>query len=212
MKRRAFLGTAAGLALAGCLGSDDPDRDAHPAAQRLDGSPWFGAPPDETDRLIVAFEDPSCSTCRRFHESTFRDLRVNLLESGSAGFVYRPYPIVLAWGQPASQAVIATADRDPSAAWTLLDHYYAAQDVFNGVNVLGTTRDHLDAETDVDGTAVVEDVRANAYDDGIGSALADGDAAGATTTPTFFLFREERFITKLTGVQDASVFASSLEV
>lgn len=212
MRRRAVLGAIATGTVAGCLGDEHPDREDHSAAQRLSDLPQLGAAPDDAERLIVAFEDPSCSTCRRFHESSFPDLQRTVLNSTDISYVYRPYPVVLPWGAPASRAILATAEHDVSTAWELISWYYATQSSISDDDVLESTGRFLDAETDVAGESVVDDVRSGLYDTATDAALADGEAAGATTTPTFFLFRKNEFVTHLTGVQDVSVFTSSLGV
>ena len=211
MKRRTFLGASAVTVLAGCLGGSDFDRADHPATQTLTDLPWLGESPTNADGLIVAFEDPSCSTCRRFHETTFLDLRRELLETGDASFVYHPYPIVLAWGEVASRALLATTDRDRAAGWELIDWYYRNQDRLTTENVVASTREFLDDETVVDGGSIVDAVESGGYAAAVDARRAAGDEAGATTTPTFYLFRDDEFVTEFTGVQDVSVFVSSLE-
>ncbi|MFC7175986.1 DsbA family protein [Halosegnis marinus] len=109
MNRRRFLGSAAlagATTLAGCAGSggggDGSDGeptgtpiDEHPAAADLDAQPMLG---ETTDTVIVAFEDPSCTLCRRFEENTYPRIVSDLVEPGEASFVYRGYPIIYPWG------------------------------------------------------------------------------------------------------------------
>lgn len=213
MKRRAFLGTTAVIAGvgAGCLGSANtsPDQD-HPATRSLAGAPALGGNLSSVDSLIVAFEDPSCRICARFHTSTLPDLRANLIGEDVA-FVYRAYPIrPYEWGDPAAEAIVATADRSNTAAWDLINHYYEAQSSFNKDNVLDQTATFLNQQTDIDGAAVVSDVREGTFTDRVTQNLNDGDEAGATTTPTFFIFDDGEFITKITGHQDADVFRNTI--
>lgn len=213
MKRRTYLATVGAVGVAGCLGDagtgDDVGRADHPATASYEGAPWEGTEPAEAEDLIVGFEDPSCGGCRRFHESTYPELRSDLLGEEVA-FVYRPYPIVLEWGEPASEAVAATADRDRASALSLLDRYYGDQSAFDADNVLERTASFLESETDVDGEAVVDDVESDAYEDVVQTHLDDGEAADVTSTPTFFLFSGDEFVTEVTGPQDAEVFRNAL--
>lgn len=212
MHRRTFLAATGAVAVAGCLGddgTDGPGRADHPATGTFEGAPWLGTDPGAATDLIVAFEDPSCGICGRFHQGTLPDLQADLL-GDDAAFVYRPYPIRYDWGGPASQAVVATADRDRAAGNALVGHYYG-ESAFDVDNVLDRTASFLDSQTDLDGAAVAEDVEADAYGDVVDAHLGDGEAADATTTPTFFLFSGEAFVTEITGAQGADVFLNALD-
>lgn len=214
MKRRTYLTTAttALVASAGCLGDggDGGTRADHPATASVEGAPVLGADPQEAESLIVAFEDPSCSICASFHRSTLPELRESPIGEDVA-FVYRAYPIrPYAWGDPAAEAIVATADRGHDAAVSLVGHYYGNQSAFDEDNVLDRTAAFLDEETSVDGSAVADDVSAGAYASVVEATVEDGEAADASTTPTFFLFDGEAFVTEITGNQDADVFRNAL--
>lgn len=215
MKRRTYLTTAttALVASAGCLGDDGAgggNRADHPATASFEGAPVLGPDPGAAEALIVAFEDPSCSICASFHRSTLPELRDSPIGEGVA-FVYRAYPIrPYAWGDPAAEAIVAAAGRSHDAATALVSHYYGNQSAFDEDNVLDRTAAFLDGETDVDGAAVTDDVAASAYADVVEATIEDGEAADASTTPTFFLFDGEEFVTEITGNQDADVFRNAL--
>lgn len=214
MKRRRYLAatTAALVAGAGCLGNDrQADGDIHRTATAFDVPLWLGADPEAADSLIVGFEDPSCSICASFHSSTLPELRDDPLGDGVA-FVYRPFPIrPYAWGTLAAEAVVATADRSRETAWSLVSHYYTNQSGFDEANVLDRTESFLDSETPVDSTEVASEVEDGIYADAVASTIEDGEDAGATTTPTFFLFDDGELRTEVTGNQDAAVFRNALQ-
>jgi len=234
----AGAGAAGALALAGCLGtgagngSDGDDRtesdsgattaasgDAtgdgegplggHPAARGIGEDPTLGPAVGETGDAIVAFEDPSCRTCRRFETETFPRIESDLVGEGVA-FVYRVFPIVFEWGKPASQALEATYARDDDAFWALKDHYYAEQDAFDAGNVLDRTASFLSSETSVDADGVVADAEERAFDDRVRADVEAGEAAGVSATPTFYLFSGGEFETEVTGAKDYTVFAAAL--
>lgn len=64
----------------------------HPAAAALASQPALG--PADAPALIVAFEDPSCRTCRRFENQSFPTLKREYVDAGSLRFVYRVFPVV----------------------------------------------------------------------------------------------------------------------
>lgn len=185
--------------------------DEHPAANGLASQPVEGTDPAEADVVIVAFSDPSCPFCKRFAEDTLPTIRSNLLEQGSTAFVYRSLGMVKAWGTPAAKALEATHERSETAHWTLKAHYYDEQDAFSTENVLAKTKTFLDAETDVDGGDVVAAVEAGAADDAFHLDETSASAAGVTGTPTFFLFRDGRSLTKIVGAVGYDVFATALD-
>ncbi|MDY6765722.1 MAG: thioredoxin domain-containing protein [Halobacteria archaeon] len=222
ISRREFIAGSVTLALSfsGCLGSgnqggggDNGDQGSignHASADGLDSQPYLGPSPFDAGATVIAFEDPSCPTCARFERESFPRM-MSPINSGKLSFVYRVYPVIYEWGKPAVQALEATYARDESAFWDLKDHYYAEQSQFNTENVLDRTRDFLESNTGVDASGVVEDARNKKYNDAVQLDLNTGKKAGAgSVTPTFFLFREREYVTKLRGYQDYSVFKTTL--
>ena len=214
---------AAGLtAMAGCLGGSGGDSGdtnggdgpfgGHPAAQDLAGQPYFGPEPGEATGTIVSFEDPSCTRCRAFERQTVPEVRENLTGPGTATFVFRGYPIIYEWGEPAARALEATLSRGESAHWALVDHYFAEQDQFGTDNVLSRTAAFLNAETGVDGDAVVEAVENGDVEGAVGTDLDAGEAAGATATPAVYLFRDGEFRTGASGSVSYETIESALGV
>lgn len=227
MNRRRFLASAAAagaVALAGCTGNgnsssgadggdatptpDGTPMDEHPATADLEAQPRLG----DGEALIVAFEDPSCTLCRRFEQNTYPQIVSDLVDPGEASFVYRGYPIIYPWGEPASKVLEATFDADASAFWALKDHYYAAQSAFSSENVYAESEAFLAAETDVDAAAVVSAAEAGEYDDAVGLDVAAGDELGIGQTPQFYLFSDGVFRTEVRGAQGYDVFAAALGV
>lgn len=209
MERRHYLraaGAGAALALAGCLdvggsgggsgdGAGTPIAD-HEAATDLEAQPRLGS---LGGNVVLAFEDPSCTTCRRFHENTFPRIRENLIGDEGA-YVLRNFPVVYEWGGPATRALEATFDRSAEAHWALVDHYFGTQSEFGSDDVLDRTAAFLDAETEVDGGAVAEAVRAGEYDGAVEADVAAAEAAGySEITPTIVLFRDGEYVTRTQG-------------
>lgn len=227
--RRGFLSTGLLAGIAGCLGTggdgtDSPSSSStatptlvressdvrfdHSSATGINDQPTLG------DRgwqgVIVAFEDPSCPTCRRFNQNTLPQIRSDLVATGDVAYVLRGYPVVYEWGGPATQALEATFDRDPRAMWDLKDRYFDTQDSFSTDTVRQRTRQFLNGNTDVDGDAVVADVESDAYAEAVQTDFDAGQAAGASGTPTFYLFRDGEYQTTVSGAQDFTVFENVL--
>jgi protein-disulfide isomerase len=197
----------------GQTSDDSPTLATHPASRDAADQPFLGPPPGEATGTIVAFEDPSCPTCARFERETVPQIRANLVDPGDATFVFRGIPVVYRWGQPATRALEATFARDPAAHFTLADHYFSNQSSFRGGSdddVLSATAAVLDAETDVDGAAVAEAVRAGEADAAVQADLDARTDAEVRATPTIFLFRDGRLVTQVRGAAGYPVIEGAL--
>ncbi|AEM57992.1 DSBA oxidoreductase [Haloarcula hispanica N601] len=213
MNRRRFLalsGVGVVGAVAGCSSEADSVEsvDSHPAAADLDAQPRRG---ELGGHVILAFEDPSCPTCRRFHENTLPDIRENIVDAGKGAYVVRTYPVIYPWGEPATQALESTFARDSEAYWSLFDHYFAEQSSFDPDNVLARTATFLTEETEVDGEAVASDARNRAHDDAVQADIQAAEDAGlGETTPIILLFEDGEFVTKVNGSVSYELIAEAL--
>lgn len=204
--------TTSGSGYGGDSSGDGNSLADHPGAAGLESQPFQGGDPTTAEAVIVAFEDPSCPTCRRFERDTLPTLRSELLEPGRASFVFRGLGIIYDWGEPAAKALEATLTRSEAAHWALKDHFYDAQSSFDTGNVLDLAESFLDDETGVDGAAVVSDVESGAADAEYTIDMDAASAVGITATPTFLLFRDGQYVTKATGAVSYDVFATALGV
>lgn len=223
MDRRTFLVACgcAGATLAGCQGQN-PNGDGgqslsdHAAARNLDAQPRRGPDPTEATGVIVAFEDPSCTRCRAFERTVVPKIRSNLVDPGDAALVFRGYPVVYDWGEPAVHALEATYARDVSAFWSLVDHYFENQQEFRSAGageVYPRTRSFLADRTDLDAEAVVTDAEGGAVDDAVQTDLDAGmDAGAGQTTPHVFLFRDGEYRTKAAGSISYDAISSALQL
>ncbi|WP_336336909.1 DsbA family protein [Haloarcula brevis] len=213
MNRRRFL-TLSGVgvvgAVAGCSGDAGTGEsiDDHPAAAGLDAQPRRG---ELGGHVVLAFEDPSCPTCRRFHENTVPAIRENIVGTGKGAYVVRTYPVIYPWGEPATQALESTFARDSGAFWALFGHYFAEQSSFDPDNVLARTATFLTEETDLDGEAVASDARERVHDDAVQADVQAAENAGlGETTPIILLFDDGEFVTKVNGSVSYDLIAEAL--
>jgi len=214
MNRRRFLslsGAGVAGAVAGCSGEADSGESVrnHPAAVDLEAQPRRG---ELGGHVVLAFEDPSCPTCRRFHENTLPEIQQNIVDTGKGAYVVRTYPVIYPWGEPATQALESTFARDSEAYWALFDHYFAEQSSFDSDNVLERTATFLTEETDIDGEAVASDARNGAHDDAVQADIQAAEDAGlGETTPILLLFEDGEFVTKVNGSVSYDLIAEALE-
>ena len=211
--RRSLLAGVAGstaAALAGCLGvgDDESSFESHPSTDGIEGQPTLGTL--DAPGAVVAFEDPSCRSCRRFETETFPQLKANLVDPGNAAFVYRTLDITFPWAEPASQVMASTFDAAADAFWSLKAHYYEEQSGFDTDNVFERSQAFLEEATSVDAEAVVTAAQNAEHDELVRSNREAAEAVGVDSTPQFYLFRDGEFRTEVAGPQDYDVFASAL--
>lgn len=215
--RRQALAAAGTLSFAGCLGEDaDEDRQTwgeHEASDGVEESPHLGSPPAETETVILAFEDPSCSSCAAFAQNTLPELRERAVEPGVTSYVWRASPGVEPWGEPATRALVATYLEDPDAFWVLKERYYQERDSIDEEVVVDQTRDFLE-DVDVNEAAVLEamtDGRVD-VDEHIERDEAAARGADVDVIPSFVLYREREYVTTVVGPQSYEVFEGALEL
>lgn len=220
MNRRRYLtlaGTGVVGALAGCGGGGGTgtDRsgqsiDDHPAAAGLGEQPRQG---ELGGNVVLAFEDPSCTQCRRFHENAVPKIESNIVDAGNGAYVVRTYPIIYPWGEPATQALESTFARSQGAFWALFDHYFAQQAQFDEGNVLDRTEQFLSDSTDLDGSVVVEDARNEAHNDAVQADVSAAENADLPQqTPIVLLFRDGQFVSRANGSVSYNLIAEALGV
>lgn len=195
----------------GADGSGLPD---HEALAGLASQPSLGPEPGTADGLIVAFEDPSCPRCVAFEREVVPQIRSNLVEPGRATFVYRGYPEIYPWGEPATHALEAVYEADQDSFWAVLDQYTAQQGSYHGsepATVYDMTESFLAEETDLEATAVIDRARNGDVDDRVQVDLDAGHAASVgRVTPHIFMFAAGQFQTKVSGRVDYGIIENVL--
>jgi protein-disulfide isomerase len=175
------------------------DFGGHSATQGLTGQPYFGPAPGSAKGTIVAFEDPSCPRCRSFETGAADKIRRNLAADGEATFVFRGYPVVYPWGEPASKVLEATLARSARAHFAMAREYFVRQSGFSTDNVWSASERTLRRVTDLDAETVVAEAREGEFDDAVQVDLDAGEAVGASATPSVYLFRDGEYRTTFTG-------------
>jgi len=195
MERRGFLSLGA-LAIAGCLGDNgDVSFEDHPATTGIEDAPSIGD--EDSDRRIVAFEDPSCPTCAEFSRETFPRLAEDA-RAGELVIYSRPVPFIADWSGTACAALHTTYDRDPDSFWTLFEGYYGEQSGLSTANIEDRTRALL-GDTPVDGDEVIGEVGDGVHRETVQTSAGAAEESGMSLTPTFYLFDSDGFVTDASG-------------
>jgi protein-disulfide isomerase len=184
----------------------------HPAGEGLSAQPVIGDL-SETSATIIAFEDPSCPRCRAFEQEVVPQIRSNLVDPGKAAFVFRGYPVVYSWGEPACHALEAAVTQSRVGHFELAEHYFTEQDSFSIENVVDRTRQFVESETALDVEPIAMAAAERTEKVAVQTDLDAGMTAGAgQITPTLFLFKEGEYLTKASGSVSYDLIAAALEV
>lgn len=194
-------------------GETDNTPSGSAAARDVMSQPRMGDPA-EAPATIVEFSDPACDVCASFHARTFPQVVEELVDPGDAAYVCRVYPTGRGiWPEVASKALLATWDQQQDAFWELLHFYFENQNSLNRNTVDEETRGFLTEFDGVDGDEVVSAARGGEYDDAFDVNVSAGQNAGTgRTTPSFYLFRDGQYVTRVTGHQNVRVFRRALEL
>lgn len=212
MHRRSYLasGVAGLAALAGCS-SERAGLREHSAAANLADQPVLGPDPGTGSGTIIAFEDPSCPSCRRFESDVFPKIAERLVRSDpGVSFVFRNIPVVRQWAGYASLAMETVYRQAPAEFWRLKSFYYWNQPDISSDNVADATRQFLEDTDALDADSVLAEIRAETHQPAVQADLDASRDADVRGTPTFFLFDGGSYVTELTGAQSYEVFAESL--
>lgn len=205
--------TTGGGSGSGGDGSGLPD---HEALTGLASQPYLGPEPGSAPGTIVAFEDPSCPRCAAFESEVVPKIVSDLTDPGEASFVFRGYPVVYSWGEPAIQALEAVYEAEEGVFWELAAYYFENQSTFqreDDTTVYDMTETYLGDTTDLDATAVVDRARNGEVAAAVQTDHDAGEAAGAgRVTPHVFLFRDGEYQTKVTGRVDYGIIANVMGV
>ena len=234
MDRRNYLkvgGAALGTGLfAGCIGGDGDNSGgsrggngtagdtggsgfgSHPSTADISSRPKLGS--SDATASIVAFEDPSCPRCKQFNLGPFKKIKNNLIDEGKVEYYMRVIPVVYDWGKPACECLETTYQSNKKDFWGLEKHYFENQLGSGGSTekLYSMTKSYLQDNTDLDAEKIVKQSKNRKYHDRIQDNLNAADVAGVQGTPTFFLFKNEEYLTKVSGPQSYSVFKNSLNL
>jgi thioredoxin-related protein len=213
MKRRDFIKVASIPFVSGCVSTNnDTNRNVsddwepeHESAVNIDKQPSIGG----GNNHIIAFEDPGCPFCRRFHETSLPNL-MDYIEKNQLEFHYRGLSSVTRWSSPASVFLEAVYLREPDSFWDCLNYFYENQGSINQNNVFDEAMNNMEQNTDLDNLeSLINDDEARNLarsDSGLFSSL------GLTSTPVFFIFKDNSFLVSLNGNRSADVFERILEL
>ncbi len=146
----------------------------------VDDDPMVGDP--NAPVTIIEFSDFQCSFCARFHEQTFSELMQKYIDTGKVRFVYRDFPLDSLHPDAARAAEASQCAFEQGKYWEYHDILFKNQadigeDKLKAYAVqIGLSADQFNS--------CLEDGK---YSEEVSKDFMDGQAAGVTGTPSFFV-------------------------
>ncbi|MCR4335765.1 MAG: DsbA family protein [archaeon] len=149
---------------------------------------------------IVEFSDFQCPFCESFYTNTLGKLRENYIDTGKVRVIFRDFP--LSFHPNALPAAEATeCANEQGKFWEMHDKIFENQDAMSTASYKQWAAD-LGLNTEQFNTCY----DSSKYQSEIQADFADGQAAGVSGTPTFFINGQ-----KVVGAQPFSVFEQIIE-
>ena len=137
---------------------------------------------------VIEFSDFQCPFCRSFWRDTLPGIKSQYIDSGKVKFVYRDFPLDFHPGaMPAAQA--AECARDQEKFWEMHDKIFSEQDKQGGGTVQFVAEDikKWASEIGLNTGEFNSCLDSGKYAEEIGNDIKDGQAAGVSGTPGFFI-------------------------
>lgn len=172
----------------------------------IDDDPMLGDP--DAPVTIVEFSDFQCPFCRRYFTDTFPEIKAKYIDTGIANLVFRDFP--LSFHSAARPSAIAAECADEQGKfWEYHDKVFLEQAEQSESSTVSYGTDDLKRwarEVGIDGGRFDQCLDAERYADEVEGDFEDGQAAGVSGTPTFFVNG-----TLLVGAQPFTAFEQAIE-
>lgn len=220
MERRKFLSITASSGLAataGCIGplTDDGNQTqmtgdyAHPSMADISDLPTIGPSPEDSDALIVAFEDPACPICANFHNGPFQELKDNYITSGDLTFIHRGIDVIYDWGKIPLQIQQKVNEEKPDKVFDIIQAYYSRQDNISSDNVMEISKEIL-RDNGLNDEKFTKNL--DKYSNDLQNNLSASKKSSVRGTPTLHLFKEKKHETKVVGSKPPTIYESILNL
>jgi protein-disulfide isomerase len=137
---------------------------------------------------MIEFSDFQCPFCKRFYDETFAQLKKDYIDTGKVRFAFRHAPLEIHPNAPKAAEGSECAN-DQKKFWQYHDVLFEQFDswVNETPENLPTKLTSMAESIGLDGGTFSDCLNSDKYAGKVAKDAADGVAAGATATPTFFI-------------------------
>ncbi len=171
----------------------------------VDDDPYKGS--ENASVVIIEFSDFQCPFCKRFFDTTLKQLEEEYIKTGKVKFVYRDFP--LDFHQNALLAAMAAECADDQGRfWDYHDMLFERQSEWEGLNNEEAKEKFKEyaSQLGLDENQFNECLDSEKYREEVMNDMKDGQKYGVTGTPTLFING-----IKLVGAQPYNVVKSIIE-
>lgn len=186
-------------------GSADIKKATRPVDVSADDDAYIGD--KDAPVVIIEFSDFQCPFCRSFWRDTLPLIKSEYIDTGKVKFVYRDFPLSFhPAALPAAQA--AECAKEQGKFWEMHDKIFSEQDKLGSGTVQFSVNDlkKWAAETGLNVGQFNSCLDSQKYNDEVSQDLNDGQAAGVSGTPGFFINGKS-----VVGAQPFSVFKTAID-
>lgn len=174
----------------------------------VDGRPAMGDP--KAPLTMVEFSDYQCPFCRRFSIATLPRIRKEYIETGKLRYVFRDFPITSIHPLAVGAASAAHCAAEQGKYWDMHDLIFQKSREIKPAQLKGHAK-----TIGLDDAKFSECFDSKRYLRQIATDIRDGQRAGVSGTPTFFLGPTKNGKTftgaALRGAQPYAVFKRTLD-
>jgi protein-disulfide isomerase len=186
-----------------------PPEAFQPIVVSVEGAAFQGK--SDAKVTIVEFSDYQCPFCARYSKETFPQIDRDYIRTGRAKYVFRDFPIESIHPQALKAHEAVHCAEEQGKRWEMHEKVFANQ----RVSVADLTAHAQAAGLDVAGFQ--QCLESGLQTAKIRKGLKEGQEAGVTGTPTFFLGLTEsdsskvKAVRKIVGAQPYSAFKAAIE-
>ena len=175
-----------------------PSQPAPSGQVSADDDPVKGNP--DAPVTIIEFSDFQCPYCASFFSDTLPQIEQNYIDTGKVKLVYRDFPLSFhANAEPAAEAAECAGEQ--GKYWEMHDKLFE-----NQASLSAASYKQWAADLGLDTAKFDSCLDSSKYASEIQKDVQDGQAAGVSGTPTFFVNGN-----KVVGAQPYSVFEQAIE-
>jgi len=154
---------------------------------------------------IIEFADFRCPFCEQFFSQTMPQITTNYINTGKVKFAFRDFAVLGAASTTAAEA--AECANDQGKFWAFHDYLYKNQPDESNTTMYNTDTLSKEAVTlGMDGTKFSNCLNSKADDAKVQQDIADGQKAGVSGTPAFFING-----TFINGAEPYSTFQQTID-
>lgn len=153
---------------------------------KVDDDPVLGS--KNAPVTIIEFSDYQCPFCRVFWKDSFSQLKKEYIDTGKVRFVYRDYPLSFhPMSEPTAQA--AECADDQGKYWEFHDKVFGEEQKKGQGTVTYTVTDLKSwaSQLGLNTSQFNQCLDSGKYKEEVAKDFADGQAAGVSGTPSFFI-------------------------